>query len=72
MKLSKALAAITDEDNDEKCPMNRVFIGPWILNWWQGWSASLFCFLYYQMSVTVQKIQVWLTSTSNQFLKARA
>ncbi|KAI2511676.1 hypothetical protein MHU86_2742 [Fragilaria crotonensis] len=52
--------------------MDRVFIGPWILNWWQGRLAAVFSFLYYLMSAIVQKIRVWVTSTSNQFLKARA
>ena len=52
--------------------MDRVFIGPWILNWWQGKLAAVFSFLYQLMSAIVQKIQVWATSTSNQFLKARA
>ena len=52
--------------------MDRVFIGPWILNWWQGRLAAVFSFLYHLMSAIVQKIQVWVTSTSNQFLKARA
>ncbi len=52
--------------------MDCVFIGPWILNWWQGKLAAVFSFLYHLMSAIVQKIQVWVTSTSNQFLKARA
>jgi hypothetical protein len=52
--------------------MDRVFIGPWILNWWQRGLASLLSFLYHLMSAIVQKIQVWVTSTSNQFLKPRA
>ena len=52
--------------------MDRVFIGPWILNWWQRGLASVFSSLYHFMSAIVQKIQVWVASTSNQFLKARA
>ena len=52
--------------------MDCVFIGPWILNWWQGRLAAVFSFFYHLMSAIVQKIQVWVTSTSNQFLKARA
>ncbi|KAI2493485.1 hypothetical protein MHU86_21066 [Fragilaria crotonensis] len=52
--------------------MDCVFIGPWILNWWQGKLTAVFSFLYHLMSAIVQKIQVWVTSTSNQFLKARA
>jgi hypothetical protein len=52
--------------------MDRVFIGPWILNWWQRGLASLFSFLFDLMSAIVQKIQVWVTSPSNQILKARA
>jgi hypothetical protein len=52
--------------------MDRVFIGPWILNWWQRGLESLFSFLFHLMSAIVQKIKVWVTSTSNQFLKARA
>ena len=52
--------------------MDRVFIGPWILNWWQRGLASVFSSFYHIMSAIVQKIQVWVTSPSNQFLKARA
>ena len=52
--------------------MDHVFIGPWILKWWQRELAAMFSLLYHLVSTIVLKIQVWVPSTSNQFLKLRA
>lgn len=45
--------------------MDCVFIGPWILKWWQKWCADV-CYLFsHSLMAIVLMIQVWVTNPSS-------